>query len=118
MVLVRICKMHSRCESTHGSVCEIGVNHQEVLHDLALTCHRVEAYLNFSILIALMKQGPLHSQIFMLILVSPVSHYHTGLTAVGRAGVAVCDRYLTRAGRASPQLPSITIHQTIGKPTR
>jgi hypothetical protein len=51
-------------------------------------------------------------------LVSPVSHYHAGLIAVGWAGVAVCDRYLTRARRASPQLPSITIPQTIGKPTR
>jgi hypothetical protein len=38
------------------------VNHQEVLDDLALTCHRVEAYLNFSILIALKKQRPLYSQ--------------------------------------------------------
>jgi hypothetical protein len=55
--------------------------------------------------------------VVLLILVSPVSHYHAGLIAVGRAGVAVCDRYLTRARRASPQLPSITIPQTIGKPT-
>jgi hypothetical protein len=39
----------------------------------------------------------------VLILVPPVSHYHAGLIAVGRAGVAVCDSYLTRAGRASPQ---------------